>query len=96
MASPIGNWLGLPVIHEGESLPGGLNSTLLSYAANAIAFLPGALLGGIVGWFSIRPVNWVLGWFFRGFNWLFDRATELYGKTVGWCLRTCTKPAPAR
>ena len=32
------------------------------------AFLPGALLGGLVGWFVIRPVNAVLGWFFRGFN----------------------------
>ena len=35
----------------------------------------------------IRPVNWVLGHFFRGFNWVFDRATRAYGKTVGWCLR---------
>jgi multidrug efflux pump len=25
--------------------------------------------------------------FFRGFNWLFDRATKLYGRTVGWALR---------
>ena len=35
----------------------------------------------------IRPVNWVLGHFFRGFNWVFDRATRAYGKAVGWCLR---------
>src|SRR5205823_8228405 len=24
---------------------------------------------------------------FRGFNWIFERATQGYGKTVGWCLR---------
>jgi len=87
LASSTGAWLGAPAVHEGEALPGGLNTTLLSYAANTIAFLPGALVGGVVGWFSIRPVNWVLRWFFRGFNWLFDRATELYGKSVAWCLR---------
>ncbi len=35
----------------------------------------------------IRPVNWALGNFFRGFNWVFERVTRAYGKTVGWCLR---------
>ncbi len=35
----------------------------------------------------IRPVNRVLGGFFRGFNRIFDWTTEAYGKTVGWCLR---------
>jgi multidrug efflux pump len=44
-------------------------------------------LGGVLGWFSIRPVNWVLDHFFRGFNWFFDRTTQAYGKAVGWCLR---------
>ena len=32
---------------------------------------------------SSGPVNAVLGWFFRGFNRLFDRITEVYGWTVG-------------
>ena len=32
-------------------------------------------------------MNWALGQFFRGFNWCFDRATEVYGKFVGWALR---------
>ena len=45
--------------------------------------LPGALAGGVVGWFVIRPVNAVLGWFFRGFNRGFDRMTAVYGWTVG-------------
>src|ERR1700726_4066452 len=49
--------------------------------------LPGAVAGGALGWFLIRPVNWALGHFFRGFNWVFERATQAYGKTVGWGLR---------
>jgi multidrug efflux pump len=50
-------------------------------------FLPGAVAGGALGWFIIRPVNWALGKFFGAFNRAFDRATHAYGKTVGWCLR---------
>jgi multidrug efflux pump len=51
-----------------------------------IAFLPGALLGGLAGWFVIRPVNAVLGWFFRGFESGFDRITRGYGWTIGKAL----------
>jgi multidrug efflux pump len=30
----------------------------------------------------------LLGWWlFKGFNWTFDRATKLYGKSVGWLIR---------
>jgi multidrug efflux pump subunit AcrB len=50
-------------------------------------FLPGALVGGLIGWFVIRPVNGVLGWLFRGFNRLFEQLTALYGKTVAGLLR---------
>ena len=60
---------------------------LADVGAYLVLFLPGAVAGGVLGWFIIRPVNWVLGSFFRGFNWVFDRATQAYGKTVGWCLR---------
>ena len=55
--------------------------------SRAVYFAPGVLVGGVVGWFIIRPVNAVLGWFFRGFNRLFDRMTALYGWTVGRVLR---------
>src|SRR5271157_4601577 len=51
------------------------------------AFIPGALLGGLLGWFLIAPVNAVLGWLFRGFNRLFDRMTVAYGRVVGSLLR---------
>src|SRR5262249_20152144 len=57
------------------------------WAISGIGFLPGAVAGGALGWFLIRPVNWALGHFFRGFNGMFERMTQAYGKTVGWCVR---------
>jgi multidrug efflux pump subunit AcrB len=50
-------------------------------------FLAGAVVGGIIGWVMIRPVNAVLGAFFRAFNRLFDLITEVYGKMVAGFLR---------
>jgi multidrug efflux pump len=50
-------------------------------------FSPGLLVGLAAGWFLIGPVNAVLGWFFRGFNRLFDGITAAYGWTVGKLLR---------
>ena len=50
-----------------------LLDTIRIYSSQPLLFLPGAIVGGVVGWFIIRPVNWVLGDFFRGFNWVFDR-----------------------
>jgi multidrug efflux pump len=50
-------------------------------------FAPGLLAGLAAGWFVIGPVNAALGWFFRGFNRLFDGVTTAYGWTVGKLLR---------
>ncbi len=92
----LGAWLGLPDTGEGrEAAPGGLKDTLLAWGAYAVLFLPGALAGGVLGWILIRPTNWVLGNFFRGFNWVFDRSTRAYGRTVGWCVRLERDRAPA-
>src|SRR5207237_6149677 len=52
-----------------------------------VLFIPGAVAGGALGWFVIRPVNWALGNFFGGVNWGFERMTQAYSKSVGWCLR---------
>ena len=83
-----GLWLGLPAAGEGgEAAPGALKDTLMAWGVYAVLFLPGALAGSAIGGLLIRPVNWILGHFFRGFNWVFDRSTRAYGKTVGWCLR---------
>ncbi|HEX4591227.1 MAG TPA: efflux RND transporter permease subunit, partial [Gemmataceae bacterium] len=53
------------------------------WAVMGIQFLPGAVIGGVVGWFLIRPVNAALGWGFRRFNRGFDWMTERYGGAVG-------------
>jgi multidrug efflux pump len=88
LAPTLGAWLGLPAGGEGgEAAPGGLKATLMMWGVYLALFLPGAVGGGALGWFAIRPVNWALGHFFGGFNRLFERATQAYGKTVGWCLR---------
>jgi multidrug efflux pump len=84
----IGAWMGIPVGDgHGESVPGGLRTTLLTGVNYVLLFLPGAIAGGLLGRFLVRPVNWALGRFFRGFNRLFERATQAYGTGVGWSLR---------
>jgi multidrug efflux pump len=84
-------WLLTPVFGEaGASATGeapGLKATLATWRTYGLLFLPGAIAGGALGWFIIRPVNWVLGKLFRGFNRIFDRATQIYGIGVGWLLR---------
>src|SRR5437016_5686581 len=88
LAPTLGPWLGLPAGGEGgEATPGGLQATVLTWGISCVLFLPGAVAGGALGWCLIRPVNWALGRFFRGFNWVFDRTTQAYGKSVAWCLR---------
>jgi multidrug efflux pump len=67
--------------------PSGLRATLVAWGIYTVLFLPGLVAGGALGWFLIRPVNWALSRFFHGFNWLFERTTQAYGKTVAWCLR---------
>ena len=77
--------LGLPQTSAGAdagAVPG-----WLPWAVWVAAFTPGALVGGLAGWFLIGPVNAVLGWLFRGFNRLFDRMTVFYGRLVGSLLR---------
>jgi multidrug efflux pump subunit AcrB len=72
---------------HGEAAPGGLGASVAELGATLVLALPGILAGGVLGWFIVRPVNWILGFFFRGFNWVFDWATRVYGQFVGWCLR---------
>src|SRR5215472_11417563 len=84
----LGVWLGLPAAGGGgEAAPGGLKDSFRTWGVYLVLFLPGAVAGGALGSFIVRPVNWALGHFFRAFNWLFERTTQAYGKTVGWCLR---------
>jgi multidrug efflux pump len=88
LAPVLGAPLGLSAVGgHGETAPGGLLASVRTGGIYALLFLPGAVAGGVLGWFLIRFVNRVLSVFFRGFNWLFERATRIYGHTVGWCLR---------
>ena len=50
-------------------------------------FAPGLLVGLVVGWFLIGPVNLVLGSIFRAFNRVFDGITAAYGWTIAKMLR---------
>lgn len=84
----LGPALGLHTGEEhGEAAPGGLGASLMEWGATLVLALPGIVAGGVLGWFIVRPVNWILGFFFRCFNWVFDWATRAYGAVVGWCLR---------
>ena len=88
LTARIGPWLGLPAVGEGgEAVVTGLKDTLLGYGVSVLLFLPGAVAGGVLGLIVIRPVNAILGRFFRAFNWAFQGATQIYGRGVGWCLR---------
>ncbi|MGA2065071.1 MAG: efflux RND transporter permease subunit [Thermoguttaceae bacterium] len=75
--------LGAALRGHGNTLPGWLLGAIVS----AVYIAPGALAGGVVGWFVIRPVNAVLGFLFGGFNRWFDWMTGLYGRGVGRTLR---------
>jgi multidrug efflux pump len=88
LAPTLGVQLGLPAGEpSGEPAPGGLRATALTWGIYGILFVPGAVIGGALGWFLIHSVNRALDVFFRGFNWLFERTTQVYGSIVGWCLR---------
>jgi multidrug efflux pump len=82
-------WLGYTFLPGRLGLPAGLAGLPRweYWAVLAAFFVPGAVLGGAIGWFIIGPVNAVLGWLFGGFNRLFDGVTAAYGWVVGWLLR---------
>jgi multidrug efflux pump subunit AcrB len=85
-------WL-LPMVLPGRFGPGEASADASSNAAwirTGLYFLPGALVGAVVGWFCIKPVNAGLGWFFRRFNYFFDVMTARYGAVVSRMLRLST------
>ncbi len=77
-----GHW-GIPAVGATT----GAASGWASWAAYTAYFVPGAILGGLLGWVIIGPVNAALGRFFRAFNRGFDWMTERYGRAVGRTLR---------
>jgi multidrug efflux pump len=88
LISVLGARLGLPAGDaHGDSTPGSILESVKMWGLYLAAFLPGAIGGGVLGWFIIRRVNSILGKFFSSFNRFFDWTTAAYGKTVGWTLR---------
>jgi multidrug efflux pump len=79
--------LGLPVPVSAEEAVDLELAWWQSWGITAMYFAPGMVAGLIFGWFLIRPINFVLGGLFRGFNWAFDQMTVLYGWVVGGGLR---------
>jgi multidrug efflux pump len=69
------------------SIPESSADPLTYWLITAAYFVPGALVGGLVGRIVIGPVNAVLGWLFRGFNRGFDAVTNVYGWVIGKMLR---------
>ncbi len=53
------------------------------FAPRLLYYVPGL----IVGWFVGPPLNWALRYFYRAFNWVFERATLGYTRVVGWLVR---------
>jgi multidrug efflux pump len=82
-------WLTQTLLAERLGMPADQNALPRweYWALKAATFAPGALAGGVLGWFIIRPVNSALGWFFGLFNRLFDRVTAVYGRLVSRMLR---------
>jgi multidrug efflux pump len=77
--SYLGPWLAL---HVPPALAAHLGDT-----AEVTALAGGIATALVAGWFVGRPLNWLLGWFFWGFNVAFDYSTALYARVVGVLLR---------
>ena len=83
-------WLGQDLLIGHGKTSVGLGRVVAGWppwAVTAALAVPGVLVGGLVGWFIIGPVNAGLGWLFQGFNRLFDRVTAFYGATMARVLR---------
>jgi multidrug efflux pump len=83
----LAGWFGVAVPQHGESGEAAAAehaSTAGLWGARAAAFV----IGAVVGFFAATVINAVLGAFFKGFNWVFDRAIAMYGAAIGLLLRT--------
>jgi multidrug efflux pump len=83
-----GAWAGYAYL--GPWLAGVIPPALAAHlgdAAEVAALAAGVATALVAGWFVGRPLNWLLGWFFWGFNAAFDFSTALYARVVGVLLR---------
>jgi multidrug efflux pump subunit AcrB len=83
----LAGWFGVAIPHEGHgeapaaAAEHGSGAGL--WVVRAVAFL----IGCVVGFLVAKFVNAALGYFFKGFNWFFDRAIAIYGAIVAGLLR---------
>ncbi len=84
LQKPVADHFGLPLGDDaiGAQYPGWLPPLVW-----LISFAPGAIVGLVLGWFLIHPINAVLGAIFTGFNKVFDKITQWYGAAIGHLLR---------
>lgn len=83
LQSPVGHMLGIEIGGHGAAEAASQASASQLWALRIGLFFGGA----IVGWFASIVVNKLLGAFFRGFNWFFDVAINIYGSLVAGLLR---------
>lgn len=84
LLTPIGHLVGIEVGGHGH----GAGAASHPSATQLWALRTGVFIGGaILGWFAGVLVNWLLGLFFRAFNWFFDVTISIYGRMVGGLLR---------
>jgi multidrug efflux pump len=85
LLAPVGHMFGIDVGGHGaaaaESAHEASAGTLLALRAGVFA------AGAIAGWLVGFVINYLLGAFFRGFNWLFDVTINIYGRMVAGLLR---------
>ncbi|MBP7937003.1 MAG: multidrug efflux RND transporter permease subunit [Phycisphaerae bacterium] len=73
----------LPAAHGEEAAAAAHGTPAMLWVARAVAFA----IGAVAGWLLSGVVNHILGLFFQGFNWVFDRAIGGYGMIVSVLLR---------
>jgi multidrug efflux pump len=79
---------GIEMGHGHGSDGGEAASTHPASAGTLWAFRAGVFaLGAVVGWFASHLVNKGFAKFFQGFNWIFDRAINGYGRAVSLLLK---------
>jgi multidrug efflux pump len=81
LAAPLAPLFGLAVPGHGEASHG--DEAVKMWALRGGLFVA----GGVAGWVLATLINAAFRAFFRGFNWVFDRATNLYGHVVTLFLR---------
>ena len=75
----------IPAGGHGEAEHAGAPASAAAvWLVRAVAFF----IGCAVAFFLAKLVNAALAWFFKGFNWFFDRAIAAYGAVVSFLLKT--------